>query len=226
MMGMAHQVHLACIRTSAILCFIMNAQRRLISSARYPSDLDMKHFYLWLLALLLFAASGCGPADRGENCGENSHRSIECADGLICVWQPTIQRQVCAAPGDESTSCEIDEDCHDENIFCFGNACQTQRDEDELCVEDRQCKGELVCFEHKGVPHNRIGHCWTKEEANNLNQCHAACMADYYDSCLAECRTERSERGEDETGCDAACELVEYSRPWQTQTSLCTIKCT
>jgi len=180
----------------------------------------MKLIYLWLLIILLFAA-GCGPADRGEPCGEdNSHRSIKCADGLACVWQNSIQRQVCAAPGDEATLCEADEDCHGNIFFCFKNVCATERKEDQSCVTDRQCKGQLVCSVYVLEPY-RISNCWPKEKADALDQCYDACLDDYYESCMTACR----ERGEDEAVCNEVCELVERSRAWITETSRCYYDC-
>lgn len=183
----------------------------------------MKRIYFCLFVLAFIATSGCGSAGRGEHCGDNDHRSVDCAEGLTCVWQNSIQRQVCAAPGDEATHCETDRSCNGKDIYCFSNTCSTERNEDELCVEDRQCKGELVCYKEIQFP--KIGHCWTKEKADALTQCHTECLEDYNTSCLKECRDERSETGEGEVGCDETCELVEDSRAWHTENTKCNLKC-
>lgn len=180
----------------------------------------MNHITLWLLVVAVFIASGCGTADRGEQCGDNAHRSVECADGLQCVWQDSIQKQVCAAPGDEGAQCGGDDDCKAGIFFCFGNTCSTQREENQLCVEDRQCKGALVCG--KRTP-NFGGKCLPKQESDVATQCFQQCMDDLHETCLAECREAHDDTADE--GCDDACKPVENSKQWDRNTSLCRGKC-
>lgn len=179
----------------------------------------MKSIYLYSLILLLFATSGCGPADRGEPCGDNSHNAIECAKGLECVWQNSIQEQVCAAPGDEATHCDSDEDCNGRIFFCFKNICQTESDEDESCVEDRQCKGDLLCSNYD--PYYGHGLCWPKAKADVFSQCYDPCIDSVYQSCLAECRASDAE----EVGCEDACKFIEHELKWLREARDCLWNC-
>src|SRR5690554_3359647 len=179
----------------------------------------MKYTYLWLLTLIFLSISGCGPADRGEPCGDNSHHAVECAKGLECVWQGTIQKQVCAAPGDEATHCEMDEDCNGHVFFCFRNNCQIESEEDESCVEDRQCKGDLLCSNYD--PFYRHGLCWQKEKAGIFSQCYDPCIDRVYRSCLVECRA----GGKEEVECEDICEFVELRLHSQVEARNCLWNC-
>ena len=96
-----------------------------------------------LLALLF--AFGCGPAERGERCGDDGHTNIDCGEGLECQTVPSKEGQeMCVAPGKEGHSCEEDQQC-DGELICVESHCSTIRDEGQRCVVDRQCDGELQC---------------------------------------------------------------------------------